>query len=286
MLQYSALDQFGFLLIEGADAVPFLQGYSTCDLEQLSTTSHTVPTPSRIGATCNIQGRMVSSYRVAAVKNGLILRMAAELVPVTMAFLKKYIVFSRASMTDMTGKLHCTGIFAEQDNLSILASPVNAESTNNLLVTTEAENSYELWCENRLALAPDSEEVSQAQWYLAEINAGIAWVTGATTEAFIPQMFDYQNKGGISFEKGCYLGQEIVARMQYRGELKRRLHRGVIDNGHMPMIGETILSDSDAHAGDVVAVASNGGQTVILAVVKEGVSHCQLANGTAIHFPA
>ena len=97
------LDHFGFLKVSGVDAVTFLQGYTTCDLAALNDDS------AQLGAICNIQGRMLASFIVIRQDQDLVLRMHKSLVPKTIAFLTKYIVFSKAELTDISEKLRCYG---------------------------------------------------------------------------------------------------------------------------------------------------------------------------------
>jgi folate-binding protein YgfZ len=108
--------------------------------------------------------------------------------------------------------------------------------------------------------------MSQEQWLLADIRAGIPHVFPSTHEAFVAQMLNLDALGGVSFEKGCYTGQEIVARMHFRGTVKRRMAR-YATGGQAPLPGARLISDG-AHAGDVVyAVATDSG-CELLAVIN------------------
>ena len=245
------LAHVGFLQVSGTDAVKFMQGYSTCNLDNLHT--HQVMP----GAICDIQGRMLTSFRILKHQNTLILRMHRPLVPKTIAFLNKYIVFSKASVTDISDDLHCYGRMpcehTAMSGTSLTAmsgSLLTAMSGLPLTAITYQEDDQgmtlnlgdrqELWLrdglrsglrdelKSKLPRKPEqaSEAATQRQaWALAEIEAGMVWVEEATSGQFIPQMFNYDKLGAIDFDKGCYLGQEVVARLQYRGALKRRLHR-------------------------------------------------------------
>ena len=204
------LDHYGFLSITGKDAVKFLQGYTTCDLHLLKD-SQALP-----GAVCNIQGRMLTSFIVLQRAEQLLLRMDRPLVTRTIDFLSKYIVFSKAELEDVSENLHCYGLLGCEQTPQF-----SVEITNENIEISLGER-RELWLSSTAAVETD---LTSADWLSAEIDSGLAWVTDATSEKFIPQMFNYHLIGAIDFDKGCYLGQEIVARMKYRGELKRRLHR-------------------------------------------------------------
>lgn len=207
------LKHFGFLKISGVDAVTFLQGYTTCDLAALKDDA------AQLGALCNIQGRMLASFIVIRQGQDLVMRMHRSLVPISIAFLAKYIVFSKAELTDISESLRCYGALNPESAPVEAPYPLRADKET---ITINLGNREEHWTTaSQLASTSDMIE----QWTDAELEAGTAWVDESSCEKYLPQMFNYHQMGGISFTKGCYLGQEIVARMQYRGELKKRLHR-------------------------------------------------------------
>jgi folate-binding protein YgfZ len=219
------LDHFGFLKISGVDAVTFLQGYTTCDLAALKDDS------AQLGAICNIQGRMLTSFIVIRQGQDLVLRMHKSLVPGTIAFLSKYIVFSKAELTDISENLRCYGALnPESQHGSKHGESPYPVSTDNGTITIDLGNRQEQWREQwrEQWTAANQTPVTTGmieEWTDAELEAGTVWVNESSCEKYLPQMLNYHQLGGISFTKGCYLGQEIVARMQYRGELKKRLHQ-------------------------------------------------------------
>lgn len=255
MSSVTRLDNFGFLAVTGKDACDFLQGYSTCDMTDIT------PDVSGIGALCNLKGRMVTSFRIAGIEDGYLMRMDRELVAATMDFLKKYIVFSKAEMTDWSDRMRCYGIIGGTNDFP---PETRAHAiVDGSHVINVASDRYELWSEqDTCPVAADPLE--EADWWKAEVADGLAWVTTATTEQFIPQMFDYHNIGGIDFDKGCYLGQEIVARMQHRGQLNRKLHRGKAE-GRQVEVGTDIQNLDGQDIGMVVASAGEDFLAVIQA---------------------
>ena len=260
-MQATLLDQFGFLAIRGKDATSFLQGYTTCDLEHLSKSQ------ALLGAICNIQGRMVANFRVVKLSDGLLLRLNRNLIAKTMAFLAKYIVFSKAEMSDMSENMTCYGVIGEQTISEAMKINEVSELEDNILVKiSESGPRYEIWAQNPV----DYELLEDNFWQRAEIEDGFAWVDETNTEEFIPQMFNYQNLGGIDFDKGCYLGQEIIARLEYRGALNRKLHRGTaISNAKS---GDKLISGAGKPIGAVVSAADLGvemeGGQIFLAVLQ------------------
>ena len=255
MVQIAKLDNFGILAVTGRDAHKFLQGYVTCDMDDVS------DTVSAIGAICNLQGRMVTSFRILQSDEGYLLRMARQLVPVTMEFLKKYIVFSKAEMRDCSDELSCLGITGEIEESPLEVGEVTRTNDGYRVRVGEADR-FEAWSRDPNLLIADAGTMTDGEWRAWEISVGIAWVTGATSEEFIPQMFAYDRIGGVAFDKGCYLGQEIVARMQYRGALSRHLYRG---KANKPVeISDPLQDDTGKTVGQVVAAE---GET-FLAVVQ------------------
>lgn len=256
-MQATRLDQFGFLAIRGKDAHKFLQGYTTCDLDHLSNNS------ALFGAICNLQGRMVTNFRICNLEDGLLLRLNRNLVEKTRTFLAKYIVFSKAEMSDMSENYTCYGVIGDTAISEPMAVNEIGKLADNILVKiSETGPRYEIWALNPV----QCELLDDDSWRRAEIEDGFAWVDELNAEEFIPQMFDYHNLGGIDFDKGCYLGQEIIARLEYRGALNRKLHRGTAIAGLKP--GENLFSEAGKSIGVVVSAAAMEGGQILLAVLQ------------------
>ena len=270
------LPEYRFLGISGRDAVKFFQGYTTCELNNLD------PHRSGIGATCNLKGRMLASYRVIPGPEGLLIRMDRQLIDPIIEFLQKYIVFSKATLENLSDRYHCYGyIFNEPDPGAEITCPQakdlwHTSAMGPVICVDEgtAQNPEislqrcELWLDSTLekgSTEPATNAIPDL-WHNAEISQGLAWVTAGTTEEFLPQMLNYDKINAISFEKGCYLGQEIVARMQYRVALKRKLFRGAITTpGSVPWsIGDNLLNREGRTVGSIVSTS----QRLILAVVQ------------------
>lgn len=251
MATLTPLPHFGFIEITGRDAIKFMQGYTTCDVERMT------PATSRIGAVCNIQGRMVASALIARTEDGLLLRLSQDLIEPVMDFLKKYIVFSKAEMANVSDAIRSFGITGALADAPGAAGTVRI-SQQQRLVSLGGER-FELWIDADATL-PELEDGSLEDWTAADIEDGVAWITAATTEEFIPQMFDYHRLKAVDFDKGCYLGQEIVARMQYRGNVNRKLFRG---HGPGLRAGDPVRKDGKT-VGRVVAASGDR----VLAVIQ------------------
>ncbi len=267
------LTQFGFLSIRGKDAVSFLQGYTTCDLDLLAD-----KTP-MLGAICNIKGRMLTNFRVCQLDDGLLLRLDRDLVDKTIAFLAKYIVFSKAEMADMSESYACYGLMGDREEVLSALDDKLVDQEHGYLIQI-SDTRFELWIQSDLEkeiVLPDSGDMNL--WQTAEINDGIAWVNASNSEEYIPQMFNLHQLGGIDFEKGCYLGQEIIARLEFRGQLKRKLHRGTLRNsvkigdilGNGKPLG-TVVNVATGKTVSALAVLQNAGEDPLTVMPEDGES--------------
>ena len=266
MPNFCKLDQFGFLKLTGIDATKFLQGYTTCDLATLAQSR------AQVGAICNLQGRMLTSFLVVQLDHDLILRMDRRLVNKTIEFLNNYIVFSKAAMQDISENFYCYGSLEDSDRVAYSATPGDGE------VSITLENRNEFWTGAIL-----KEETGREAFEVAELAAGIVWVTAQTSEQYLPQMFNYHNLGAIDFEKGCYLGQEIVARMQYRGELKRKLHRLITSTPRK--IDESVVNSEGVSQGAVIASVAGTSLAVIQNQTDQSVDVAFSDGETAVAVP-
>ncbi|HFN4059634.1 TPA: folate-binding protein YgfZ [Pseudomonas aeruginosa] len=266
----------GILAVRGPDAAKFLQGQLTCNLAYLNDET------SSLGGRCNIKGRLLSSFRILPEGDGLLLAMAGELLEAQLADLKKYAVFSKASLADESAAWLRIGLRDANEALRALGIDTPAESGRiarhgDLLAVALGDGRVELWVPAQRAeavlatLREHSREAPLDDWLLGQVRAGIGQVFGATRELFIPQMINLQAVGGVSFKKGCYTGQEIVARMQYLGRLKRRLYRLALDADEVPAPGTGLFSPvHSTSVGEVVLAARTPENSVeLLAVLQD-----------------
>lgn len=269
MNNLTTLSTFGFFTVTGRDAQKFLQGYTTCDLEDLDE-GHV-----QTGAVCNIKGRMLCNFLICREADGFLLRLRHSLIEPTIAFLNKYIVFSKAVIEDRSETLNCYGLSATAAGFPQALHAISPQNSGRLVMTSTAPR-FELWTADDLSTDSENSSGDLVAWEQAELAAGIVWVDETSSEEYIPQMLNLHGLGGISFSKGCYLGQEIVARMQYRGELKNRLHLGTCDAN--VEIGARVLNPEGKSAGTIIAKAG----TAFAAVLRAGQSEYRLEDGTPI----
>ncbi|HCT05130.1 MAG TPA: folate-binding protein YgfZ [Pseudomonas sp.] len=291
---FCPLSHEGVLAVRGADAAKFLQGQLTCNLNYLSDTQ------ASLGARCTQKGRMQSSFRILLQGDAVLLAMATELLEPQLADLKKYAVFSKSKLTDESAAWARFGLAdADQALASLgLELPVDTDSvvrTDALIAIRVSPGRAELWVPAEQAdavrgqLAAHLNEATLNDWLLGQVRAGIGQVMPQTRELFIPQMLNLQAVGGVSFKKGCYTGQEIVARMQYLGKLKRRLYHLSLDAPQMPEPGTPLFSPSHASSIGEVVLAAKADQTIeLLAVLQaeaadSGDVHLGTLEGPGLH---
>ncbi|KAB0566192.1 folate-binding protein [Pseudomonas palleroniana] len=264
----------GVLAVRGADAAKFLQGQLTCNLNYLSDTQ------ASLGARCTQKGRMQSSFRILLQGDGVLLAMATELLEPQLADLKKYAVFSKSKLTDESAAWARFGLADADQALASLGLQLPGETdsvvrTDSLIAIRVSPGRAELWAPAEQAEALHAQlnaqlkEAGLNEWLLGQIRAGIGQVMPQTRELFIPQMLNLQAVGGVSFKKGCYTGQEIVARMQYLGKLKRRLYRLSLNAAELPEPGTPLFSPShNSSIGEVVIAAKADSSVELLAVLQ------------------
>ncbi|WP_248742831.1 MULTISPECIES: YgfZ/GcvT domain-containing protein [unclassified Pseudomonas] len=291
---FCTLSHEGVLAVRGADAGKFLQGQLTCNINYLSNDR------ASLGARCTQKGRMQSSFRIVLEGDGVLLAMAGELLEPQLADLKKYAVFSKSKLTDESASWVRFGLEHGDAALSSLGLELPADTDSvvrheGLIAIRVSTNRAELWAPADQAdaikgkLSAQLTEAELNQWLLGQIRAGIGQVMPSTRELFIPQMLNLQAVGGVSFKKGCYTGQEIVARMQYLGKLKRRLYRVQLDASELPEPGTPLFAPSHGSSiGEVVLAARAEKNIELLAVLQAeaadaGDLHLGTAEGPALH---
>lgn len=220
----TSLPNLGVIRAAGDDAAKFLQGQLTQDVLQMGADQ------ARLAALCNAKGRMQASFVLFSPAPGEILLVCSlDLLAQTLQRLRVFVLRAKVTLTDATADYHLYGL-AGDAILNIAVDAVNAwqklDIDQEILVVLypAAGLPRALLCSPAAQPAPDLPALPQGLWEWLEVQSGIAPVTKPLFEAFVPQMLNYESVGGVSFKKGCYPGQEIVARSQFRGTLKRRAY--------------------------------------------------------------
>jgi folate-binding protein YgfZ len=280
----------GLIEIKGPDSVKFLQGQVTCDVRELAEKT------TRLGAQCNIKGRMLLCFRaLQSDSERIFLRVHSSLVANGLASLGKYIVFSKAKLADLTSNYRYLGIAGAQaahlvrETFAVdISKDDDWQAAGEHLIIRIAENRYECWIAVGEAeaiwnkLSAHAIPAGQNLWNLLNIQAGIGDITPETYEAFTPQAINFQLVNGINFRKGCYTGQEIVARLHYRGTLKRHMYRFEFSSAehNLPLPGTELKNAEGKTVGEVILAAYANDQSgeLLASVVDDERVAIYLAN--------
>ena len=250
------LDQYGLLQAAGADARAFLHAQLTNDIENLS------PGHARYAGWCSAKGRLLATFLVIPFGGGFLLQLARDLAPSVVKRLSMFILRSKVAITDVTEQWHQRGVWGEPP----LAGDLQVrEEPGTITVRIDAQRALVL------SSQPMTAAASAADWTLAEVRAGRVLITQATQDQFVPQMVNLELAGGVDFRKGCYPGQEIVARAQYRGAVKRRLYRL---RGAPLQPGQDLYTDEspDQASGTVINAAGEESLAVLPVAAAEAKS--------------
>ena len=248
------LTALGVIRAQGADAASFLHGQLTTDFASLSLSE------ARLAGFCSAKGRLMATLIAwKSVDDEILLAPPAELLPSVLKRLSMFVMRARCKLSDATADIPLWGVAAaastgavwsrQADGIRLPAAPGTA-----LFLTQQPP--------------PALPSLALADWDWMSLQSGLPWITAATSEHFVPQMVNLELLGGVNFKKGCYPGQEIVARSQYRGTLKRRSYLYETDAIAAP--GQEIFHSEDPGqpAGMVVNAATRGGRSLILAETK------------------
>lgn len=222
------LSNFGLLKINGLDAKKLLQGQLTCDIEEVTATQ------SRVGAHCNPQGRVISFFNIILFQDAYYLIVPRNMIAITMAALKKYAIFYKVELTDASKMLSVIGYIGPDKNKIVTPAVVKIPvGESRLVMISKPETIKDIW----EPLLKNASIAAADKWKYEDICAGIPNIYPETSGKFLPHEINLHKFGAINFEKGCYTGQEIIARMHYRGKLKKHMCQAVIESQFPPLPG-------------------------------------------------
>ena len=218
-MNFARLTRYGLLSVTGDDARDFLHAQLTNDV------LHLPPERAALAGWCSAKGRLLASFLViSSASQGFLLQLARDLVPAVAKRLSMFVLRSKVKIADESDGWLQFGLWGDAPGIEMPQQPLGIAEKGGLIVVNVGDARF-------LALARDSgilegsAAVAESRWALDEIRAGRPLITAATQDQFVPQMVNLEKLGGIDFQKGCYPGQEIVARAQYRGQVKRRMVR-------------------------------------------------------------
>jgi len=257
---------FSLLHVSGSDAVSFLHAQLTCEVETLADGT------GGTAAWCNPKGRVISTFLVYRLNDEFFLLLPSVLRDYVIRRLNMFILRADVRICDFTEDRSLLGVRDHSENsqifnitklnerLHLFQPDVEAERC---LIVDKNEVLQKVWTD----LARSFKPVDSRCWNLLDIKAGISWLNTKTTEQFLPQELNLEETGGLSFGKGCYPGQEVVARVHYRGQVKRRLYHAFADSRAEPAVGMKIRDDNGKSAGTVVSTVPYTEGYNILAVI-------------------
>ena len=249
------LSHLGVIRVAGEEAAKFLQGQLTQDVALLGLDD------ARLAAFCNAKGRMQASFVVFKRSHEEILMVCSrDILPATLKRLSMFVMRAKAKLSDASSDFLLYGVVGSAiESIADYAGPawlkVDIDQVNLIFLYPSAGQSRALWCAPVGHPLPPVAPIDINLWKWMSVQSGIAMITQPIFEAFVPQMLNYESIGGVNFKKGCYPGQEIVARSQFRGTLKRRTYLAHTDG--TPQVGQDVFHASDAEqpCGMVAACA-------------------------------
>jgi folate-binding protein YgfZ len=271
------LPDWGVIEAKGADARKFLQGQLSQDFVLLNETQ------ARLAAYCTPQGRMLASFIGWLHDSQTVLLLCKQdLLAATLKRLSMFVMRADCKLTDVSSQWQLWGELGVAVDSS--ASPQARQWQHQLQTLPSGQAAHRIglssvqvgtqFIDRTLVLhqpaagsLPEAT-VSLNAWQWLDVCSGIAMLSQPVVDAFVPQMLNYESVGGVNFKKGCYPGQEVVARSQYRGILKRRAY--IVSSVSPMQVGQLLFQAADAEqpCGTIVAVASLDG----------GLHHCAIAS--------
>ncbi|MEE8379201.1 MAG: folate-binding protein, partial [Gammaproteobacteria bacterium] len=295
------LSHYGLIRAFGGEAENFLQNQFCNDVRNISDTQ------SQLNAYCNPKGRVLAFFRLFQINNQHYLRLPQEMLADTQSRLQMFVMMSKVTLenaSDELVKIGFSGPDADKRIGNIVDTvPTQVDTVTNtdditIIRVSSTPARFELYGKIEIIknvwekLATDAKPVGGGSWNLLDIKDAIPEVVPETKEAFVPQMINLEGINALSFKKGCYPGQEIVARMHYLGKLKRHMFLAHTDSDTTPVPGDSLFaegSESGQGAGKVVRAEANpNGGTDLVAVIEiaskeKGSLHLESAQGPLLN---
>jgi folate-binding protein YgfZ len=297
----SPLVEYGLIAVTGEDAASFLHNQFTNDVEHLGVGE------ARLAGYCSPKGRMLASFVMWKTTDGIMLLLSRDILPTVQKRLQMFVLRSKVKLADVTeqhvllGAAGNAATTALQNWFTDMPAKVYAKTeaaAGTLIRIADAFGPRYLWIANAETaqqawptLTQMLTPVGSQAWKRTEIHAGVPNITKETQEQFVPQMVNYDLIGGVSFKKGCYPGQEIVARTHYLGKVKRRALLATVDASDVRAGSEIFnTTEPDQPCGMVINAARNvQGDTDCLVEIKtvlanQGTTHLGSIDGPQLRF--
>jgi hypothetical protein len=273
------LPDWGLIRARGEDARGFLHGQLTQDM------LHLEPGAARLAGYCSAKGRLLASFVVWLDADGdVLLACSADLLPATLKRLSMFVLRAKCQLSDASAELPLHGLVGA----AVPGSAPGAVTDHRVVRLPDGAGVPRALCAGPPPTAP---ALDPELWRWLEVHSGVPRIVAATAEHFVPQMVNLELVGGVNFQKGCYPGQEVVARSQYRGTLKRRAYVVRSDAPLQP--GQELYTPADPEqpVGEVVLAAAPAGREAAALVELKiaaagGPLHAGSAAGPALHLAA
>lgn len=269
------LDELGVIEVAGADAAAFLQSQLTNDVAGQDASEV------RRNGYCTAKGRLLATFDVWRSGEAFALQLPRELLPAVLKRLSMFVLRSKAKLADASSAWATVAVFGPGSGERLRQAGVAPPSGGSLQAegarVSRVEASGRISEAFVLRIAADAatswldrlgtRRVASGVWWWSRIDAGVPTVFAATQEKYVPQMINYEVLGGVSFRKGCYPGQEVVARSQYLGKLRRRMSIAAVDAE--ASAGDDVFALAPAAAG-ASSDAQPVGSVVLAAASPDG----------------
>ena len=282
----AALPRLGVIRAQGEEAAKFLHSQLTQDFSLLSLSE------ARLAGFCSAKGRLLASFiGFKRAHDEILLVCSADLLPPTLKRLSMFVLRAKLKLSDASAEFQLRGLAGDAVPANLPVSPwskLDVDGAQIVRLYPGAGTARALWVAPVGTSAPAGPGLDSSDWDWLEVMAGVSLLVQPVVEAFVPQMLNMESVGGVNFKKGCYPGQEVVARSQFRGTLKRRAYPV---QGDAPMaVGQEVfhVSDPSQPCGTVAAAAASpvGGWNALVSMqtsVTEGGSlHLGSADGPVL----
>ncbi len=268
----AALTHLGVIRIIGEDAAKFIHGQLTQDFSLLGLNE------ARLAAFCSAKGRMQASFiGFKRSADEILLVCSRDILAPTLKRLSMFVMRAKAKLSDASNEYLVYGLAGNATQT--IATHARTTWAKADLGTASLVNLYpadgtprQLWIAPKEATPPSGQSLALDTWLWGEVRSAVATISAPVVEAFVPQMVNYESVGGVNFKKGCYPGQEVVARSQFRGTLKRR---AFVVHADAPMAaGDEVFASGEQPVATVVqaAAAPWGGFDAIVSVQLSAIS--------------
>jgi folate-binding protein YgfZ len=275
---FTPLEAMGVLQVIGDDASSFLQNLLTNDVAALEVNQ------AQLSGFCNAKGRLFSIFLLIRSEEGYQLLLPKNMCDLLLQRLNMYVLRSKVSISNESEHLVCVGLISTStpSSTSIIRHPNDAERFLSICDHESLENLLSEFKQQGLVLAPEY------LWAQRDIESGLAMIWPESKEKFTPQQVNLDLVNGVSFSKGCYPGQEVVARLHYLGQPSRRLFIAEAETKQRPNIADEVITEDGTIAGHIVSVQRIEQSVKLLVSLKlmSSTSSLLLKNGISIKVQA